>query len=186
MKNKRVFNVTNETVKYQNPWMKVIELETETNGKKGIYGIIERDDSATVIVESTDNKILFVNQYRYPTRSNSWELPMGGLESGEQPLVGAIRELAEETGCNVVLNKIGEFNPVPGLTPQKAFVFYGKISSEEAKKINEFNEDVDEITERCFFSKDEIRRMISRHEITDGFTLCSLAVYMWGDDSKCE
>ena len=184
MRNKRIFNVTNETVKYQNPWMKVVELETETDGRKGIYGIVERDDSAIVIVESTDKKILFVNQYRYPTKSCSWELPMGGLESGEQPLVGAIRELIEETGCKVDLKKIGEFNPVPGLTPQKAYVFYGKISTEESDKVNEYKEDVDEITDRRFFSKDEIRSMICNQEISDGFTLCSLAVYMWREDSE--
>lgn len=176
MSNKREFKVISETIKYQNQWMKVVELATITDGNEGIYGVVERSDSATIIVESPEKKILFVRQYRFPTKSYSWELPMGGLNKNELPIVGALRELEEETGYGIELKKIGEFKPVPGLTPQTAFVYYGEISDSDAKKINEFNQNTDEITDRRFFSKDEIKQMISSHEISDGFTLCSLAI----------
>ena len=62
MKQNRMFEVLSETVKYENPWMKVIEYETETDGRKGIYSVVERSDSAIIIVENVDGKILFVNQ----------------------------------------------------------------------------------------------------------------------------
>lgn len=179
MKQNRVFKVLSESVKYENPWMKVIEYETETDGRKGIYGVIERSDSAIIIVENSEGSILFVRQYRYPIHDNSWELPMGGLETDELPVNGAIRELEEETGCSVMLEKIGIFHPVPGLTSQKAYVFLGKISDIELKKLNNFNENVDEITDRCFFNQDEINLMIKEHKITDGFTLGALAILKW-------
>lgn len=174
---KRNFKVTSKTVKYKNPWMTVIELATESEGKSGIYGVIEREDSAILVVESIDRKILLVKQYRYPTNSYSWELPMGGINEGELPLSGAIRELEEEAGCQVALTKIGEFHPVPGLTPQKAFVFYGQVSMDEIQKIHDYNQDIDEIIDRKFFSYDEIDSMIRNNEITDGFTLSSLSVW---------
>lgn len=179
MKQKRMFKVLSESIKYKNPWMTVIEYETETDGQKGIYSIVERSDSAIIIVENSKGSILLVKQYRYPIRGNSWELPMGGLETAETPASGAIRELEEETGCHVTLEKIGEFHPVPGLTPQKAYVFWDRISNKEIKKIDDFNENVDEITDRCFFSRKEIEVMIKKHEITDGFTLGALSILKW-------
>lgn len=175
----RQFEVTDSVVKYTNPWMKVIELKTLTDGKPGIYGVVERSDSATIIVESKEGEILFVKQYRYPTHSFSWELPMGGIDQNERPLAGAIRELEEETGCKVHLEKIGEFKPVPGLTPQTAYVYYGKIEDDEKVTIGKYNEISDEITERVFISKEKIKKMIASHEISDGFTLSSLSIYLW-------
>ncbi len=80
MKQNRVFKVLSESLKYENPWMKVIEYETETDGRKGIYGIVERDNSAIIIIENVEGAILFVKQYRYPIHGDSWELPMGGLQ----------------------------------------------------------------------------------------------------------
>lgn len=179
MKQNRMFEVLSETVKYENPWMKVIEYETETDGRNGIYSVVERSDSAIIIVENAERKILFVNQYRYPIHGNSWELPMGGLDAGEVPSKGAVRELEEETGCHVALEKIGEFHPVPGLTSQKAYIFYGKISKEESNIAVNFEEEVDEIVDRCFLSQDEIRLMLKEHKITDGFTLGALAILKW-------
>lgn len=180
--NNRVFKVLSKTVKYENPWMKVIEYETETDGQKGIYGVIERSDTAIIIAESADKKILFVNQYRYPIRENSWELPMGGLDEDETPAEGAIRELEEEVGCRVALEEIGAFYPAPGLTPQKAYVFYGKISKEEATKVLLVTEKVDEIVDKHFLSREQISLMLGEHKISDGFTLGALAILKWKEN----
>lgn len=179
MRNNRDFRILSKQVKYENPWLRVIELETLTDGKKGIYGVVERSDSATIIIESHDNKILFVRQYRFPIQDYSWELPMGGLDNNEFPSAGAVRELEEETGITVELKRIGEFKPVPGLTPQTATVFYGNIGIEEAQKVNEFDQNVDEITDRKFLSKEEIYDMILSNKISDGFTLSSLAMFLF-------
>ena len=41
---------------------------------------------------------MLVRQWRHPWDENSWELPAGTLEDGEDPLACARRELAEEAG----------------------------------------------------------------------------------------
>lgn len=69
------------------------------DGEPGIYGVVEFRNVATGIVALDDaGRILLVGQYRYTLDAYSWEIPEGGVPEGEPTLVGAQRELAEETG----------------------------------------------------------------------------------------
>jgi 8-oxo-dGTP pyrophosphatase MutT (NUDIX family) len=45
-----------------------------------------------------DGTVTLVGQHRFPLGDYSWELPEGGAPLDEDPLDGAKRELAEETG----------------------------------------------------------------------------------------
>ena len=49
--------------------------------------------SAGGVVTNQDGMVLVVNQ-----RGTSWSLPKGHVDSGEEPLQAAIREIMEETG----------------------------------------------------------------------------------------
>lgn len=56
----------------------------------------------------------------HTTGSDHWDLPKGGIDEGETPLDGAVRELAEETGLvyanNVLACKFtGETHQVTGI-----------------------------------------------------------------------
>lgn len=179
MEHKRTFKVLNEEIKYKNPWITVCELTTEKDGKNGIYGVVHRSDSSTLLIKTLDEKILFVRQYRFPTDTYSWELPMGGIDKPETPFEAANRELREETGLDASLAEIGKFYPVPGLTPQKVYVFQGIIDNSMRKRLTAKENLVDEIVERKFFSCDEIKKMIKNGQISDGFTLCSLSLLAW-------
>lgn len=52
--------------------------------------------AAAVMLLNTQNKV-FVAQ-RIDTALDAWQMPQGGLDPGEDPLTGALRELEEETG----------------------------------------------------------------------------------------
>ncbi len=54
--------------------------------------------SAAVIALTPDRQVIIARQFRPGTERIMDELPGGGIEPGEDPLAGAIRELAEETG----------------------------------------------------------------------------------------
>jgi len=85
---------------YNNPWISVREdAVINPSGGDGIYGVVEFKNLAIGIIPiDSDNHTWLVGQYRYSTEQYSWEIPMGGSPLADDPLQGAIRELAEETG----------------------------------------------------------------------------------------
>ncbi|MGX9105146.1 NUDIX domain-containing protein, partial [Escherichia coli] len=55
------------------------------------------------IIPVEDNgDIWLVGQHRFPLDAYSWEIPEGGAPLNEDPLVGARRELKEETGMEAL------------------------------------------------------------------------------------
>jgi 8-oxo-dGTP pyrophosphatase MutT (NUDIX family) len=59
---------------------------------------IEAPDWAAVLCITPERRIVLVRQYRHGIRGESLELPAGALDPKEAPLLGAQRELLEETG----------------------------------------------------------------------------------------
>lgn len=173
----RSFKITRKDTKYQNEWLVLKEYEILRDNEPGTYAVIERSDSVIIIASTADHRILFEKQYRFPTESYSWELPMGSIDPGEGSSEAANRELREETGLVTSLSKIGEFRPVPGLTPQTATVFTASIPAEAISSLESFDENVDEIIERRLLTFEEIQAKISSGEISDGMTLSALALY---------
>ncbi|MBN2566351.1 MAG: NUDIX hydrolase [Candidatus Eisenbacteria bacterium] len=59
---------------------------------------------ACVVVEHNDRLLLVLR--RYPPGQGKWCLPAGFVEAGEQPAAGAAREVLEETGLSVEVQRI--------------------------------------------------------------------------------
>src|SRR5947208_9083246 len=72
----------------------------QPDGAPGSYTFVEFPHPIVAIIALADDMraVYLVRQWRYPWRRNSWEIPAGSCEAGEQPLDGARRELAEEVG----------------------------------------------------------------------------------------
>jgi len=72
------------------------------DGQRGIYGVIDKDDSCLVIPleASTDGEFLYlVSQYRYTVGKRLMEFPQGTWEGSDaDPTTIARGELREETG----------------------------------------------------------------------------------------
>jgi ADP-ribose pyrophosphatase len=60
--------------------------------------IVEHPGAVAILAVDADENVVLVRQLREPARKRLLELPAGTLESGEEPLASAKRELAEETG----------------------------------------------------------------------------------------
>lgn len=184
MVKKRNFKVLSEETKYQDQWLTVSELKTEKDGQTGSYSVVHKNDCVSVIIENHKKMILFLKQYRFPTEEYAWELPMGGIEDRELPEAAAKRETKEEVGIDVQLHNIGVFHSIPGLMKQNAYVYYGIIGEQETRDAQLYDEWIDEIVERKFFTYNEIHDMIRNHEISDGLTLSSLILLQCKSERK--
>ncbi len=91
--------ISNKKV-YENPWLIVEEDQViNPSGNPGIYGKVLFKNKAIAIIPVDQNDYTWiVGQYRYALKQYSWEIPMGGVPLEEDILLGAQRELKEETG----------------------------------------------------------------------------------------
>src|SRR3954453_18128005 len=82
----RIIAVTNDTFRYG-------------DGKTAEREIVRTSGAAAIVAVDDDDRIWLVRQPREPVEDpDSLELPAGRLDPGEDPLVSAQRELAEEIG----------------------------------------------------------------------------------------
>src|ERR1039457_2636699 len=86
---------------YRNHWMLVREDQIlRSNGEKGIYGVVDKDDSA-IILPIDGDRVWLVEQFRYTIQERALELPQGGWEMEiDNPEELARGELKEELGLN--------------------------------------------------------------------------------------
>ncbi|MET0799685.1 MAG: NUDIX hydrolase [Actinomycetota bacterium] len=92
---------TSRSLVYENAWIQVFHDEVmRPDGQPGVYGVMHpRTHAVGVVAIDEQDRVLLVGQYRYTLGRYSWEIPEGGVSIGDDPLEGARRELAEETGC---------------------------------------------------------------------------------------
>jgi 8-oxo-dGTP pyrophosphatase MutT (NUDIX family) len=113
-------------VAYENPWITVWHDEvTRPDGNAGIYGIVHFANRAVGIVAIDDeDRVVLVSQHRYALDHDSWEIPEGGVPWDEDPLVGAQRELREETGLTATTwTELCQLELSNSVTDETALVF---------------------------------------------------------------
>ncbi|MGO8756908.1 MAG: NUDIX domain-containing protein [Terracidiphilus sp.] len=113
---------------YRNHWMRVREDEIlRSNGKKGIYGVVEKEDCA-IILPIDDGRIWLVEQFRYTIQERVLELPQGGWEKKiENPEELARGELKEELGLEAAhMTRLGQLWVAYGFTRQREHVYLAR------------------------------------------------------------
>ncbi|GAW28208.1 MULTISPECIES: NUDIX hydrolase [unclassified Carboxydocella] len=144
--------------------------EEVVRGKKIIFSWLHSKDAVVILAKRADNKIAFVQQRRPAIDKILLELPAGGIEKGEDPLLAAQRELKEETGWTgsdwVLLTS---YFPSPGITDEKMYVFSCKLKDQADQELDE-GEEIDVL----YFTPEEALNMIKRKEIIDGKTIIAL------------
>lgn len=138
----------------------------------GYFRIINRAEleggRGVVILADMGKKILLIKIFRHSIRNWSWEFPRGFGESNTPIEENAKKELFEEVGgkANELID-LGIYHSNTGLEGNQVHLVYAKLEKIGKPNINEG------IKETRFVNVNEIERMISNSEITDGFTIAA-------------
>ena len=149
------------------------EVERE-NGQHGIYGVVEKHDSAVILPVDGDY-IYLVEQFRYPIARRSLELPQGSLEaSGLEPEAIAREELRQETGIVAArMELLGAFNIAVGYSNQRDYAFLATGLTLGARSPD--REEHDLVLHRM--SLNDFQEKIRSNVIDDAQTLAAWAFY---------
>src|SRR5580700_3140875 len=160
---------------YRNHWLRLREDQIlRSNGKRGIYSVVEKDECA-IILPIENDRVWLVEQFRYTIQERAWELPQGGWEEAiVDPEELARGELKEETGLHAErMVRLGMLWIAYGFTRQKQHVFL-------ASGLKQTNTDRDaeehDLAVRSFAIED-FERMMREGMIADASTVAAWGLY---------
>lgn len=161
----RLFNVVHDKI-------------VEPGGHENERDIVRHNGSAVIL--AIDNQksrknpwVVMERQYRHAAGRFLWELPAGKIEPDEDPLAGAQRELAEETGYRArKWSELVQFWPSPGFVGEwmKLFVAEGLTAGDALPE-------EDERIELRLVRFNDVLKMIDKGAIHDGKTLAGILLY---------
>ena len=157
---------------YKNPWISVREDVAEMpNGKTTIYGVIECGECVGVLPFLDDKHVVMVRQYRYVFgENNRWEMPTGGVKSGEALLAAAHRELREEIGYDASqLEPINTYYTSKSIMHEIAHLYIGR----NLTQIQAIPDET-EFLEIEIFPFDQVLHMVLKSEIRDSMTVLAV------------
>jgi ADP-ribose diphosphatase len=149
-------------------------------GGRGVHHVIEIPDAAIVVPILDDGRIVLLKQYRYAPRRSLWEVPAGRIHRGESARQAARRECEEESGWRPRRLEGGRpYFPLAGISSHRAYTFVARDLLRSRTR-HERTESI----EVHSFGADEVRRMIRRGEIREGFSIVALARYFLAEEAR--
>lgn len=147
--------------------VKSVRLPDESTSKRDI--IVH--PGAVAVVPLIDNeRVILVRQYRSALEAIIWEIPAGTLESGEEPMTAAERELREEIGYHPQnLIPLGGIHVAPGYSSEYIHLY---LSTDLSPADSEA--DTDEFIEKHEMSLSEALNLLKDGKITDAKTISGL------------
>ncbi|SRR5258708_7836895 len=156
---------------YRNPWISVTEYEVvRPDGQPGIYGVVDPGDNAAIVALDAQQRVTLVGEFLYPLQVYAWMIPSGFVERGEDPLLAARRELAEETGLEAdEWAPLGAYYLSSGISTQTSYAYLARgLRSVPARP-----EGTERLTLRSV-PLAEAHRMCLRNEIRDAPSVMAL------------
>jgi 8-oxo-dGTP pyrophosphatase MutT (NUDIX family) len=113
------------------------------DGAEAVYTVLSNPDSAFVVPYFDNRDTVLVRQWRHAWDESSWEVPAGTFNDGEEPLMCAKRELAEETGLVAArYTSLGAVHGAAFLTG-RAHMFLAESISETERSPETYEQDME-------------------------------------------
>ena len=136
-----------------------VRRETFTLGDGDITReFMDHTGAVAVLALDDEDRVCLIRQYRHPIKAREWELPAGLMDvSGEDALIGAQRELAEEVDLVAAeWNVLVDFQTSPGGSNEALRIYLARGLS-----------DADEIFDRTEEEAELEKTWVSLEEIVD-------------------
>jgi 8-oxo-dGTP pyrophosphatase MutT (NUDIX family) len=141
------------------------------DGRRGKFLVIDINESVQIFAETTDGKVILVEQFRFGSGKLSIELPGGRLEKGEDIIAGAKRELFEETGYAGQNAKISAIlYPNPAFQVNKMYAVHIANCSKVAPTHFDEMEELATIT----VAKSDLVQLVKSNKIKNSITLSAI------------
>ncbi|MDG2195686.1 MAG: NUDIX hydrolase [SAR324 cluster bacterium] len=143
---------------HQNPWFSL--------KSRGDFFTIEPSFGVVLILPVVEGSSIVLVEVKRPVLNDmhSMEIPAGGLETGESPQDGALRELYEETGIKISANQLKQQSPL-ALSPRDpclAYIYEAEISMDEFLVRAHHDEEISQVR---LFNFAEVQRLLVSGEI---------------------
>lgn len=150
-------------------------VKVTVRGKEFQRDVVDHPGSVCVLGLTTEDKIIFVRQFRPGMGRESLELPGGRRRPAEAPEEAARREMEAETGFRPKrLELIGRFYPSPGYSSEEVYCF---VCQQMEPGLMRFDESEEMSVE--FLAYSDAIEAIRTGEIVESRSI--IALLRWGD-----
>ncbi|MEM8618917.1 MAG: NUDIX hydrolase [Actinomycetota bacterium] len=180
------WRVHGERMVYESPWVSLALTTVEPPSVAAFehHVVRARGPAAGCIVTraapsgrsaqpTAGTEVLMLYRHRFITDTWGWEIPAGGVDSGEDPATAAARETREETGWQLpaLPRPVTVFHPSNGLSDQTFHIFHGTNAEHVGDPL-----DPTEASRIEWIDTNDVRSLIADGQVTDGLSLTALAV----------
>lgn len=151
-------------------------VKVTVRGQEFIRDVVDHPGSVCVLALTTEDRIIFVKQYRPGMGAESMELPGGRLRPDEAPEDAAKREMEAETGLKPMdLRLVGRFYPSPGYSAEEVYCFVA-----QQLEPGQMQFDASEDLQVAFLPFSQAMEAVRHGEIVDARSI--IALLRWGDE----